>query len=137
MFQLPDIAATLARLLDLELPELVWGRNVLDLGAAQSPDRWLPELRLAMIGDKLRSWLRSPAWSALLEHVEGEVEGDWLGDQLFVKPEDRWEVSQIADRRRDIVELHRRLAPLFAQAARTGQRSLLPSLDEDLLNLLR
>lgn len=137
LFQLPDIAATLAGLLELELPSTVWGQNALALGAAQSPDRWLHELRMAMLSGKQGSWLRTPAWSAILENLEAGSHGDTGNDQLFVKPEDRWEVSQIADRRRDIVELHRQLLPLFAAAAKCGQRSALPVLDDDLLNLLR
>ncbi len=137
LFQLPDIAATLAGLLELELPSAVWGRDVLALGAAQSPDRWPHELRLAMLVGKLHSWLRTPAWSTVLEHLEAAPDSDSSTDKLFVKPEDRWEVSQIADRRRDIVELHRQLVPLFAVAAQSGQRLAVPELHEDLLNLLR
>ncbi|MCA9183502.1 MAG: hypothetical protein KDA51_18705, partial [Planctomycetales bacterium] len=94
-------------------------------------------LRMAMLSGKHGSWLRTPAWSAILENLEAGSHGDTGNDQLFVKPEDRWEVSQIANRRRDIVELHRQLLPRFAAAARCGQRSALPDLDEDLLNLLR
>lgn len=142
LFQLPDIAATLAALLELELPATVWGRNALAQGAAQSPDRWPHELRLAMLTSKLGSWLRTPAWcavlkNAVLKNLEEGSRNDSGTIHLFVKPEDRWEVSQIADRRRDIVELHRQLIPLFAAAARCGQRLALPVLEEDLLNLLR
>ncbi len=146
LFQLPDIAATLAGLLQLDLPDCVWGRDALALGAAQSPDRWPHELRLAMVADTLRCWLRSPAWAAVLENTQkgdaaqagqSEMTNASPGDQLFVKPEDRWEVSQIADRRRDILATHRQLAALYVAAAQRGQRTSLPALDDDLLNLLR
>lgn len=146
LFQLPDIAATLAGLLQLDPPDRMWGHDALALGAAQSPDRWPLELRLAMVADTSRCWLRSPAWAALLENMQvgdvahagqPEMYNGSPGDQLFVKPEDRWEVSQIADRRRDILTTHHQLASLFAAAAQRGQRSSLPALDDDLLNLLR
>ncbi|MEO8268935.1 MAG: hypothetical protein ABI557_04385, partial [Aureliella sp.] len=140
LFQLPDIGATLAGLLELDLPATVWGQNALELGASQSPDRWPREFRLAMLAGTLHSWLRTPAWSAVLSNEElnnDDAQSDSYTEQLFVKPEDRWEVSQIADRRRDIVELHRQLLPLFATAAQRGQRSALPVLVDDLLNLLR
>ena len=145
LFQLPDLAATLAGLLQLDLPDNVWGRNAFGLGAAQSPDRWSPELRLAMVADNQRCWLRSPAWAAVLENWESdtapasqaEMYHSSPGDQLFVKPEDRWEVSQIADRRRDILANHRELVSQFVAAAQQGQRSSLPALEDDLLNLLR
>lgn len=146
LFQLPDIAATLAGLLHIEWPDGLWGRDALALGAAQSPDRWPSALRLAMVTDHLCCWLRSPAWSAVLNNLDGdaalqaaqsEMHGDVSGDKLFVKPEDRWEVSQIADRRRDILAVHRQLASLFVTAAQRGDRTALPALGEELLNLLR
>ncbi len=137
LFQLPDVAATLAGLLELPLPNTVWGRNALALGAAQSPNRWPDELRLALLSDKLSTWLRTPAWCAILANATVDSYDDSRHDQLFVKPEDRWEASQIADRRRDIVELHRQLLPQCNAAAQRGQRSELPILNEVLLNLLR
>jgi hypothetical protein len=60
-----------------------------------------------------------------------------LSEQLFVKPDDRWEISQIADRRRDIVARHYQLAELFRRAITVADRSQLPPLEEDLHNLLR
>lgn len=145
LFQLPDIAATLARLLHIDVPSNVWGRDALALGAAQSPDRWAHELRLAMVADSQQCWLRSPAWAAVLENLEtdvaqagqAEMHNASPGDKLFVKPEDRWEVSQIADRRRDVLAIHRELAEQFMAAAQRGERSSLPALHDDLLNLLR
>ena len=138
-------------MLQFTLPAAAWGRNVLELGAAQSPARWPKEFQLAMLSTARQQWIRSPAWSALLMGElggrDGDEDGDSVGhliggaindtDWLFVKPEDRWEVSQIADRRRNIVTLHRHLAPLFEAAVLTENRAALPELDDDLLNLLR
>ncbi len=132
LFQLPDLAATLAALLKLDYPSSHWGRNLLELGAADSATRWPCALRLAMLSGEKQMWIRSPAWSALLDH---QSDGD--RDQLYVKPEDRWEVSQVADRRRDIVIQLRELAQLFLQAAGAGDRSLLPELHDELINLMR
>ena len=133
LFQLPDIAATIAALLGLDIPEDHWGRNVLALGAADSAVRWSNALRLAMISTELHTWIRSPAWSAILETAFPDGEHD----QLFVKPEARWEVSQVADRRRDIVEQLRHQALLFRVAAEQNDRSQLAEIDGDLINLMR
>ncbi len=148
LFQLPDVAASVAELLSIDVPAGHWGRSALQYGVAESPQRWPNELSLAMIAGEQQTWLRSPAWSALLPVVTNKNEAsssDFLKtepeksqqDKLFVKPEDRWEVSEIADRRRNIVERHRELAELFQQAARHDDRSQLPVLEDDLINLLR
>ncbi len=133
LFQLPDVAATVAALLGLDFPVNHWGRNVLANGAAESPVRWPNAMRLAMIATEVQTWIRSPAWSALLDNHRSDASND----QLFVKPEDRWEVSQVADRRRDIVEQLRQQAELFRSAAQQNDRGLLTEIDEELINLLR
>lgn len=144
LFQLPDLAATLATMLAVQGPSSQWGRNVLELGAADLASRWPHALRLAMIRHGSQQWIRSPAWSAILDSQAPEdVSSDDISSedsarqQLYVKPEDRWEVSQVADRRRDIVLQFRELAPQFAEAAANNDRSLLPEIDDELINLMR
>lgn len=138
LFQLPDVAASVAELLALPLPSELWGRSVLQYGTAEAPQRWPSELSIAMIANERQSWIRSPAWSALLPVESADHVGEPLQTaQLFVKPEDRWEVSQIAERRREVVERHRELAMQFRQACQDNQRSQLPLLEDELINLLR
>jgi hypothetical protein len=116
---------------------------VLQYGAVDAPERWPAELSLAMIADEQHTWIRTPAWSALLDseralHATSSRSTEkMLSEQLFVKPDDRWEISQIADRRRDIVARHYQLAELFRRAIAVADRSQLPPLEEDLHNLLR
>lgn len=160
LFQLPDIAASVAELLAIDVTTEkggynrvarrsgTWGRSAIQYGVAESPQRWPNELSLAMIAGNQQVWLRTPAWSAVLPVAPTESESSGpdlteLGhtelepEKLFVKPEDRWEVSNIADRRRDIVVRHHELAQVFWEAARHDDRSKLPTLEDDLTNLLR
>lgn len=171
LFQLPDIAASVAELLAIDVAtersgqsgehseqsgggdnggglSRAWGHSAIQYGAAESPQRWPNELSLAMIASDQQVWLRTPAWSSVLPiapaqsdspgpdltdhgHIEPEPE------KLFVKPEDRWEVNNIADRRRDIVVRHHELAQVFGEAAKHDDRSRLPTLEDDLTSLLR
>ncbi|MCA9131501.1 MAG: hypothetical protein KDA45_00030 [Planctomycetales bacterium] len=142
LFQLPDLAATILALLEQPGGEhhpphaaagQRWGQDLLQLGAAQSPSRWPAAFRLAMIAHNQQRWLRSPAWSALFADPNNPDEEA----RLYVKPEDRWEVSDIADRRREIVVRHRELAEVFCQAVQASDRSQLPPLEDDLCELLR
>ena len=138
LFQLPDLAAAIAHMLGWQLPAGCWGRNPLAYGHPESPQRWPKELSLAMIASQHQGWIRSPAWSALLAsefHTGGFHASEEA--QLFVKPEDRWEISQIAQRRRDVVERHCELAEQFIQACRQNDRQLLPVLEDELTNLMR
>ncbi len=138
LFQLPDVAACLAALLGWDLPAGAWGRNPLLNAAAESPQRWPNELSLAMIAGQDKNWIRSPAWSALLQKRSAELQPEQLlPELLYVKPEDRWEVSPIADRRREVLARHRELVELFSHAIRSNDRGLLPVLEDELINLLR
>jgi hypothetical protein len=56
---------------------------------------------------------------------------------LFAKPDDRWEVNDVSARCTEIIEQLRQLGPEFIQAARTGDRMILPMLDASLTNWIR
>jgi hypothetical protein len=57
--------------------------------------------------------------------------------RLYVKPDDRWEVSEVSDRCRETVEQLKAVGEHFICCARSGQRGLLQPLDSNLLELLR
>lgn len=129
--QLPDLAATLVDLLcDDPIPSHVWGRSLLELTETSQPQNWPAVFQQAFVTDPaLGTWLRTPAWSWLYELNQI--------DKLFVKPDDRWEVSDIASRRVDVTERLRELAKLFSIALEQNTRSELPVLEQELCNLLR
>lgn len=134
LYQLPDLALSARALLHgdfsngSKVEQACWGRSACTLNAPEVPQRWATHLKSAMISDR-QQWVRTPAWSALLDpHKEAE---------LYLKPDDRWEVSDIASRREDIVAQHRMVAAAFCEAVARNSRESLPELDETMCSLLR
>ncbi|MGN6134281.1 MAG: hypothetical protein ACTHOU_07240 [Aureliella sp.] len=129
--QLPDLPLTLLVAMgwaEQELPSL-WGRNLWQSGPPRMSTQWPVEATLAWLGHGEHTWIRTPAWSLLQ-----------TGDQparLYVKPDDRWEVSDIAARRDDIVEQLTALLPALRSAADRSKRGALPQLDTALTSLQR
>jgi hypothetical protein len=129
--QLPDLPLTLLVSMGLDQPraEPLWGRNMWQAGPPRIPTQWPPEHTLAWLecGDKL--WVRTPAWSLL---KTGDAPA-----RLFVKADDRWEVSDIASRRGDVVDQLLALVPMLRAATDQSARDALPKLDTGLTSLLR
>ncbi|MEZ6136227.1 MAG: hypothetical protein R3C53_15135 [Pirellulaceae bacterium] len=142
--QLPDIGATILDWCGLEFsPEETseyWGRSLQTWGFTDTPPRWSPAHQLAVVQTQGQIWVRSPAWSAVLPRDEfgsaSNVENE-PRCKLFVKPDDRWETSEIADRRPAIVELLTASAETFISAAKAGNRDALPRLDPTLCDVMR
>lgn len=138
LYQLPDIFCSLLHMLGVHdpQPEDRWGRTFLELGFGESPRNWPREFVLAGLTTSQSQWLRCPAWSATfpIEKAEQYAPSDAA---LFVKPDDRWEVSDIADRRPDILDLLEQCAADFAQRLQQNERGLWEELPDELGNLLR
>ena len=129
LYQLPDIHASLEALLGIKSEHTKWGRSVLKSGFSQRTSDWPVENQLAGVGisDEC-SWIRSPAWSAILDNENCE---------LYVMPEDRWQVSNVAGLRFDICEMMRSSWQDFRTACESADRGSLPTLPLDLTNLIR
>jgi hypothetical protein len=163
LLQLPDLAVTLAGMLGLAAVQAAqppWGRDILRLSFSDSPVRWAPGFQLACLQSDRQLWIRCPAWSAVLpvESLVSERAAEVSDPQrelqtrsmaaesgysienlprLYVKPEDRWEVNDVADRRRDLVEQLEVLAHQFRLAARNNCRDAWGPLPDELVNLMR
>lgn len=138
LYQLPDVFCSLLHMLGVQdpRPEYRWGRTFLELGFGESPRNWPREFVLAGLSTAERRWMRCPAWSATFP--VSEVEPNAPSDvALFVKPDDRWEVSDIADRRPDILELLEQCASDFARCLQENRRGSWEELPDELGNLLR
>jgi len=127
--QLPDMAATIAELSGLHWPHPVWGIGQLDLQGSDIPINWQSTLQTIGLVHGDQSWIRVPAWSLTFGSEDSQ--------QLYVKPEDRWEVSEVSVRCIDVVAEMRELAAVFFRNAREGTRCELPALSDSLCNLLR
>ena len=129
--QLPDLPLTLlvAMGCDVEHASGLWGRNMWQAGPPRMSTEWPAEMSLAWFERDDHLWIRTPAWS-LLQTKD-------MAAQLYVKPDDRWEVSDIAARRDDIVDQLLALAPQLRSASGQSLRTALPQLDKVLTSLQR
>jgi hypothetical protein len=127
--QLADLGATIAEMCGLVFPEDCWGKSMLGSTGDLPPQRWPHQFRIAVLSEKEHSWIRVPAWSLLFDDRGREA--------LFVKPDDRWEVSDVSNRCPEVVTELRALTDRFVQACRDGNRMLLPELNDHLCILLR
>lgn len=148
LFQLPDLFHTALNLLQGEHGNVaaasdsdttglalknsdasVWGSTCLERRFSSSPQDWAAAHQLAAMQDADgQVWIRSPAWSARLCNEQAE---------LYVKPDDRWEVSDVASRRPDILRMLKQAWVNFELAAMSGNRNSLQTLDEELTQLIR
>ena len=76
--------------------------------------------------------IRTPAWFLREEQVEGETRRE-----LFAKPDDRWEVNEVASRGGEAVDLLVESIDRFLAAAESGTLHELPPLPEPLCDLWR
>jgi hypothetical protein len=126
--QLPDLAACIGELCGVELASS-WSRNQLGQPLDCSTAQWPAALQTIGVCEQQQRWIRTAAWS-LSYSIDGK-------EQLYVKPDDRWEVSEVSCRCREVVEELKILAEKFFEAASQGQRDSLPPVVDALSNLLR
>jgi arylsulfatase A-like enzyme len=105
------------------------GQRDLPLGAASlldlasRDDRLMRECVASAMGEQHS--IRTPAW--FLRHVVNQL------PQLYVKPDDRWEVNEVADRCGDVVEHAVRALTAYEQLTRTGRGNEFPRLPAALM----
>jgi arylsulfatase A-like enzyme len=129
--QLPDLYPSLIDLLEIEPPATLrcWGKSLLRLVIDTTPIQWPSAFQVAYIShDNQQRWIRTPAWSGILDEQT---------ERLYVKPDDRWEVSDIASRRPDVVERLAEIEAIFQKSVINNDRDQMPALEEELCNLLR
>ena len=126
--QLPDLPVTLFQAMGLSVDAKLWGRQQLVAGPPLPTTRWPREQWVAFMESSEHVWLRTPAWSWLWRNDECE---------LYAKPDDRWEVNDVADRAIEFADQIEELLPQVRSAIRSGEREQLPELPEELVSLLR
>jgi hypothetical protein len=68
-------------------------------------------------GDEVEWALRTPAWAFLLP-VQPDLDGPLRQPQLYVKPDDRWEVNDVRQHHLELVEHLEKTLHAFAEATR-------------------
>ncbi|MFV2068953.1 MAG: sulfatase [Pirellulales bacterium] len=118
-----DLVSTISSWLNLSSVSSSGSRNLLDLGAGNAS--WRRECVCA-IGDGQRA-IRTPAWF-LRETDSGSI-------SLYAKPDDRWEVNEVADRCPEVVLGLRAALHRYLELAEAGRTDDFPPLSRDLLEL--
>ncbi len=130
--QLPDVLPTLLSAMEFgaDFPDSVWGRSLWDLQPPARSIAWKSEFTTAWFASDTMTWIRTPAWSAMRIHADDVM-------HLYVKPDDRWEVNDVAGLREDVLQELWTLLPAIEQATGSGQRHQLPQFDEFLTSMIR
>ncbi|MCE5303938.1 MAG: sulfatase-like hydrolase/transferase [Planctomycetaceae bacterium] len=137
LLRLPDQRGRLTRSASLVEPTDLWA-TLLDYWSVEPPPSptaisVLPQVdgrpsadrdRLCMINGAGRRAIRTPAWHLRLADPP----------ELFVKPDDRWEVNDVASRCREVAECLEDALEQFEWTVQTGTVADLPPLDEVLRN---
>jgi arylsulfatase A-like enzyme len=126
LVQPPDLYPTLLEWFEVALPDLpLWGRGALPRTLEVEPPG--ARDRAGSVDGRQRA-LRVPAW--FLRH---DAAGKSL---LYVKPDDRWECNEIADRCQDVAVQLSDVLHAFEDAARDDDRQCLVPLAEVLCDRL-
>lgn len=121
LVQPPDMYTTLLNWFGVPEPARVWGRSLLDVDAPGSPDQQIAY----STHDQQRS-LRVPGWFVRWDEDQAA--------QLFVKPDDRWEINEISSRCTQVVDHLTELRAVFEAAAAANDRRQIPPLSKTLLH---
>jgi arylsulfatase A-like enzyme len=122
--QAVDLAPTLADLFGLKLAES-HGHSLLPLARGEVEAVRPYTCAGSQIGDAIEWALRTPEWSFLLP-VQGPPEEE-RAPQLYVKPDDRWEVNNVAHHHFETLDhLEKALRGFMAATAREGPLEVPP-----------
>ena len=110
-----------------------FGQSVLPLVRGQ---RETLHDRACLIGERGQRAIRTPAWYLRLPPAESEVEPRSPAE-LYAKPDDRWEVNDVADRCSETAEALQTALAEFETAAEQGAFDQLAPLDESLVDDFR
>jgi Sulfatase len=131
LLRLPAGALALERTHDLVQPSDVYSLIAGNCGWGPHLDPSGPRRVACAVGEQQRA-IRTPAWFLRESTSAGQSQRE-----LFAKPDDRWEVNEIASRCADEVELLAAELDRFAAAAAAGQLADHRLLDERLCDQWR
>lgn len=121
-----DLCATLLDWFKISPPDELWGRSIPSLLNADKKSAQ----EFAAAATPNESLLITKAW--LWRQNDNSAMAE-----LFTKPDDRWEVNEVANRCPEIVEKMRTAFEQFRAAAETNRRSDLPVITEELYDIFR
>lgn len=124
-----DLAPTLLEALQVPPDPLAgWGRSLLPM-VRREDTAYRDQAACRDTADQWRGF-RTPAWSMLWQPGDPEAR-----PRLYAKPDDRWQLNDVADRVLEIPEAMRQAAEAFQRACAAQPPVDPPPLDERLLRL--
>jgi arylsulfatase A-like enzyme len=125
-----DLLPTLLDLFGVAIPPEVHGRSLVPLMQGdETPVRDYACSGL-QIGLAIELALRTPDWAFLLP-LQGEVEDAALPQQLYARPEDRWEVNDVRQHHLELAEDFAEVLQGFAKAAQQAGPLVPPVLRDE------
>jgi arylsulfatase A-like enzyme len=121
--QPPDFFASLMEWLGGPITPRAWGRSLLPLAEG---DEWPRDRALAVHGAERA--IRTPAW--FLRRAAPESESEPAAIELYVKPDDQWEVNEVSDRLPHVVEELLSVLQNLEQGIRAGDETTLMPLSD-------
>jgi arylsulfatase A-like enzyme len=89
--------------------------------------------RICMTDGGQERAIRTPGWHLRFDEADS-TSAEWPAAELFVKPDDLWEVNEVSDRCADVVEGLTAAYRQFEQANQAGPTDDVPPLEEILLH---
>ncbi|HET6880110.1 MAG TPA: sulfatase-like hydrolase/transferase [Pirellulales bacterium] len=127
-----DLAPTLVDALGLVVPENLFSRSLMPL--VRDEEAW-PRQAIALVGANGERALRTPAW--YLRMPGSKSAGEEPAAELYGKPDDRWEVNDVATRCSDMAAAMQAAHAALAERLKSHETGDLPPLDDALVNELR
>lgn len=112
-----DLYATLLEAFGLPVPDAVHGRSVWPLLRGQSEEVRAYACGGLEVGGAIEWALRTPEWGFILP-VSSAAEDRSNNPQLYVKPDDRWEVNNVVQHHLDLAEYLEQTLRGFVEAGR-------------------
>lgn len=112
-----DLLPTLLDLFGISLPEGLHGHSLLPLARGEA--EMVREYACTGLehGERIEWALRTPEWAFLLS-VQQAADDPPRGPQLFVKPDDRWEVNNLLQHHLELTEQFEKTLRAFMAASR-------------------
>ena len=118
LIQPSDVCATLYDWFGLESQNAIWGTSLLDANN-------ISRKRCAVTISEEENAIRTPIWS--MRAIPSEP------PKLFAKPDDRWEVNEVADRCPDVVAELAAALDSFREQAQSTCLPCVPQLSDELV----
>ncbi len=115
-----DLASTLLAAFEIAVPETFQGHDLLPLARGQSGEVRPHVCTGIRQGERLEWAIRTPEWGLILPEQQA-FDDPVRPRQFYVKPDDRWEVNNLAQQQMELADSLEQTLRSFAVASRPNQ----------------